>query len=137
MASGMNGTDLLLLVNTGTEAVPAWTVVAGQRDASLSESNETIDFSSKDNRAWEGAAGRYESEVSLDSLYVPNHAAYTALKDACRDGTLIRVRTQEGGANKEEADAIVTELESEFPDQGESTVSITLKVTGSWAAAAA
>jgi TP901-1 family phage major tail protein len=133
---GMNGTDVLLKVNTGTEAVPVWTTVAAQRDASISESNDTIDFSSKDNREWEGAAGRYESEVSLDGLIpVAAEPGFDALKTACRNGTLIQIQTSISGTPKEKASAIVTQMDQEYPDQGESTFSASLKITGAWTAA--
>ncbi|TFV83160.1 phage tail tube protein [Blastococcus sp. CT_GayMR16] len=135
--TGMNGTDFLVKVNTGTPTVPVWTTVAAQRDASLSESSDTIDFSSKDGREWEGRAGRYESEVSLDGLIpVAAEAGFDALKLANRNGTLVMLQTSRAGVAHEEATAIVTQMDQEYPDQGESTFSGTFKVTGGWTAAA-
>lgn len=128
----MNGTDVLILIDVG--GYP--TVVGSQRDATLDESNDTIDMSSKDAREGSFEAGRYTSEISLDALYVPDDAAYGALKDAMRSGTLVTVVTQEAGVDQEQASAVVTSLSSEFPDQGEATVSISLQVSGAWAAAA-
>lgn len=135
--AGMNGTDFLVQVNTGTPTVPVWTTVAAQRDASVSESSDTIDFSSKDGRAWEGRAGRYESEVSLDGLVpVAAEAGFDALKAANRNGTLIQLQTRRAGVAYEKASAIVTQMDQEYPDQGEATFSGTFKITGSWSAAA-
>lgn len=132
----LNGTDFLVRVNTGTEAVPVWTTVAAQRDASVSESRDTIDFSSKDQDEWVGAAGRYESEVSLDGLIpVAAEAGFDALKAACRNGTLVQLQTQVAGTAKEKASAIVTQMDQEYPDQGEGTFSASFKVSGAWTAA--
>lgn len=136
MANGLNGTDFLLQVNTGTVQAPVYTTVAAQRDASVSESSDTIDFSTKDSRAWDGRAGRYESEISLDGLVpVAAEPGFDALKAANRTGALIQVQTRVGGVPKEKATGIVTQMDQEYPDQGESTFSATVKIAGSWTAA--
>ena len=128
----MNGTDVLVLVNTGTEVSPVYTAVGSQRDASLDETNDEIDISSKDGRAGRYLAGRYGATMSLEALYVPDSVGYLALKSAMRDGTLIKVRISEDAVETEEADAIVTGLSSGYPDQGEATVSIDLRIDGEW-----
>ena len=128
----MNGTDVLILVNTGTEVSPVYTAVGSQRDASLDETNDEIDISSKDGRAGRYLAGRYGATMSLEALYVPDSVGYLALKSAMRDGTLIKVRISEDAVETEEADAIVTGLSSGYPDQGEATVSIDLRIDGEW-----
>lgn len=129
----MNGTEILLLVNTGTEAAPTYTVVGSQRDMSREETSEEIDVSSKTGgRAKRVIAGRYGSTMSLDALYVPDDASYLALKNANRDGDLILVRVSEEGVEVEEADALVTGISGEFPDQGAATISVDLTIDGEW-----
>jgi TP901-1 family phage major tail protein len=129
----MNGTDILLMVNTGSPSVPVYEVVGSQRDATFGETNETIDVSSKDTgRGKRVLAGRYTSEITMDALYVPSDAAYQALKNALRDGTLIKVVRQESGASMEQADAVVTDLSQAAPDQDAATVSIGLAIDGLW-----
>jgi TP901-1 family phage major tail protein len=128
----MNGTDFLLLVNTGTPTVPAYTVVGSQRDASIDETTEAIDVSSKDSRAGRVLPGRYGSTLSLDALYVPDDAAYQALVTANRDGELILVAKQVGGVVTETANALVTSISASFPDQGEATISVSLTIDGEW-----
>ena len=81
----MNGADVLLLANTGTEAEPSYEVVGSQRNVSFSETTANIDSSSKDSRATGNEPGRYASSLSLEHLYVPTDEAYQALKDAMRD----------------------------------------------------
>lgn len=127
-----NGSDILLLVNTGTAAVPAYEAMGGQRDVTFDESTEEIDISSKDSRAQRVLPGRYSSTLSLDSLYVYDDDCYLALKDAMRDGELILVARQEDGVTEETADAVITSLSQSFPDQEEATISIDLTVDGWW-----
>lgn len=128
----MNGTDLLLLVNTGTPSVPVYEAVAKQRDAAFEESTAEIDVSSKDAREQEVIAGRYTANLSLDHLYVPTDDGYQALKDAMRNGELILVAKQVEEVTTETAYAVVTSLSERFPDQGEATVSASLTISGGW-----
>lgn len=130
----MNGTDVLLYVNTGTEAVPVYTAVGSQRDVSFDETTEEIDASSKDGRAFRTLAGRYKATVTLEELYVPDDAAYLALKNAMRDGDLILVERLETGGVDETATALVTSLSEKAPDQEACTVSTNLTIDGEWTA---
>jgi len=131
---GMNGTDFLLLVNTGTAEVPVYTVVGSQRDATVDEASATIDVSSKDSRAQRVLPGRYSSTLSLDALYVPDDEAYQALVEANRTGELIKVAKELAGVVTETADAVVTSISEGYPDQGEATVSVSLTIDGEWEA---
>ena len=122
----MNGADILVYVGS--------TLIGSQRGVTFKESNEEIDFSSKDSRAFEGAPGRYKATVSLETLYVPTDTAYQTLKDAMRDGTFVTLVRQEEGADVEEASAFLTGMSEEGPDQSEATVSVDMTVTGEWCA---
>lgn len=128
----INGADVLLLVNTGTPTVPVYEAVGSQRDVTVDESNEEVDYSSKESRAQRVGYGRYSSSLSLDSLYVWTDAGYQALRDAMRDGELILVALQEEGTTIETADAVVTSMSRNYPDQAEATISIDLSVDGFW-----
>ncbi len=129
---GMNGTDLLILANTGTPGVPAYSIVGSQRDATLEESTDTIDISSKDSRAQRVLPGRYSATISLDALYVPSDLAYLALKNANRNGNLILVAREEAGVVTETVEAKIDSMSEALPDQGESTISISLTIDGFW-----
>jgi TP901-1 family phage major tail protein len=133
---GMNGTDVLLLANTGTPSVPVYTVVGSQRDATIEETSDTVDVSSKDSRAQRVLPGRYASTISLDALYVPDDEAYLTLQDANRNGDLILVAQQENDVVTEIASAKIDSISKKFPDQGEATISISMTVDGEWVAAA-
>ena len=128
----INGSDVLLLVNTGTPAIPTYEAVGSQRDVTFDEATEAIDVSSKDSRAARVLPGRYSSSLSLDALYVWADAGYQALRDAMRDGDLILVARQDDGVTLETADALITSLSESFPDQGEGAISISMDVDGFW-----
>lgn len=128
----MNGSDVLLLVNIGTAASPVYQAVGSQRNVTLEESTEEVDVSSKDSRAKRVLAGRYGATISLDALYVPTRDDYNALKDAMRNGELILVARQESGVTTETANALVTSMSEEFPDQADATISVSLTVDGFW-----
>ena len=128
----MNGTDVLLLVNTGTAAVPVYEAVGSQRDVSFDEATEEIDVSSKDSRAKRVLPGRYSASLSLDALYVWTDDGYRALRGAMRDGELILVAREDDGTTIETADALITSLSESFPDQGEGTISIAMTIDDFW-----
>jgi len=132
MNMAVNGTDVLLLVNTGTTETPTYEVVGSQRDATLEEASDTIDFSSKDSRAQRVGYGRYSGTISLDALYVPTDAAYQKLKAANRAGDLILVAKEEAGVVTETVTAKIDTMSESFPDQGEATISISLTIDGFW-----
>lgn len=130
--SSKNGTNFLLLANTGTPETPTYEVVGCQRDGSIDENNAVIDVSCKDGRAQRVLPGRYSSTVSFDALYVPTDNAYLALRTALRDGELILIARQESGVVTETATANVDSLSQSFPDQSEATVAIGLTIDGEW-----
>lgn len=137
MPAGRNGQDVLILARTSAVGVTpeVYAVIGGQRDATISESNDTIDHSSKDQREEVSRAGRYSCTVDLDYLWVPTNAAAAALRTAIRAGTMTKVRRQDTGTGgvTEEIEAWLESHDTEFPDQGEATVSITAHGSGAWA----
>jgi predicted secreted protein len=128
----MNGTDVLVLVNTGTAAVPVYEVVGSQRDSTFDETTDPIDVSSKDSRAQRVLPGRYSAGVSFDALYVPTNEDYLALRAAMRDGEMILIARQVQGTVIEIVDALITSLSESFPDQGEAAISISAIPDGFW-----
>ena len=129
----MNGTDVLLLVRTST-GPDVYTAVGSQRGLTLDETVAEVDVSSKDSAAMRVIGGRYGATLSLDALYVPDNAAYLALKTAFRDRELVRVRISEEATAVEQADALITSLSSEYPDQDAATISLGLRIDGEWTA---
>jgi hypothetical protein len=124
----VNGTDFLVYVDDGTGPI----LVGSQRNATVDESNEEIDLSSKNQREAVVDSGRYSATLSLEALYVPTDAGYQALVDAIRNATPVTVVAEENGVYTESAQEIGPSLSREYPDQGEATISCELKISGAW-----
>ena len=63
------GKDYLLMINTGTFAVPVWTVVGGQRNSKLTEKADSIDVSDKATDGWSSKlAGMKSWSIDLSGL---------------------------------------------------------------------
>ena len=120
----MNGADILIRIDGDA--------VGSQRDCSFSEQTATIDMSSKDSRAQRVDPGRYSATLSLDHLYVPTDVAYLALQAAMRNGTKVEVVVIEDGVALESADAVVTNLDKNAPDQAETTCTAQFTIDGEW-----
>jgi predicted secreted protein len=133
--SAMNGSDVLILVNTGTDAVPIYSAVASQRDLTIDQSADEIDTSNKTSgRHAEFMPGRWQSSLSFGSLYVPNDGSYAVLQQSCEYGLFLKIRREYAGTAEKEADAFVTSLSETFPDQAPGEVSATMRVSGPWRA---
>lgn len=130
--SGINGADVLILVDVGVSA-PSFVIAAGQRDVTFDESNNLIDVSSKDTgRIEEVLMGRLTQTVTLDMLFINGDAGYLALKDASRNGTAITIRRRFQGADIEDATAFIETRSETFPDQDAGLVSLAFRLSGAW-----
>jgi predicted secreted protein len=129
----MNGSDVLILVNQGTVAVPDYVAVGSQRDLTIEETSEEIDTSNKTSgRYARFLPGRYSSTASFESLFVPNDGSYAVLRASCEYGLLLRIRKEYAGEAELEADAFVTSLSQTFPDQEPGVVSAAMRIDGPW-----
>lgn len=128
----MRGVDILIFINTGTEETPVWTAAGGQRNATLSETSEAMDVTTKDtgNGAYEYEYGLYGWSISADGVYVPNDVAFQFLKTAMRTRQKVKVRIQEEGTYTEEGIALVTSREVDAPYDDSATYSMEFQGTG-------
>lgn len=130
----MRGVDILILANTGSEAIPAFTAIASQRGAKLSEKVAALDVSVKPAAGTAPAKdfeyGYGEWSISCDGLYVPDDVAYQALVNAMRNRTKLRVRWNEAGLGVFEGLALVTSRDLDGPYENEATYSVELQGTG-------
>lgn len=124
----MNGSDLLVLVNMGTDADPDFQVIGCQRDSTFEEVSDTIDNSCKSSRAQRVDFGRYSGTISLDFLFVSNRADFILLRDANRNGEKVLIAAQSEDVIIRRALCKIDTMSSTFPDQAESVVSISLSI---------
>ncbi|MFS1513055.1 phage tail tube protein [Chengkuizengella sp. SCS-71B] len=127
----LNGIDIVILANTGTEAEPNFTVVGGQRGATLEEVSETVDVTNKgSNGSYEYEYGLYGFTISAEGVYIPDDAAYVVLKNAIRTKEKVLVQWKEGAGNIEQGLCLVTSRSVEGPYDGEATYSFEFQGTG-------
>ena len=132
----MNGSDILLAINTGTFGSPTWTPVGSQRNVVLDETTNMIDRSNKNaGRARLIRPGRYAASLKLDALYVPTNADFILLKAAKRAGAAIQVMVQEAGVDVESATGYISAMSFAYPDMDEATISVSIDIDGEWTAA--
>ena len=122
---------VLLEVNKGDDVTPDWVPVGGQRNATLSEEVEELDLTSEDSDGVsEYAPGFSSATIDCDGVYVPKAEGFIALKQAFRNKQLIRVRLKEDGHPTEQCMCFITSRELESPYDGETTYSMSLRVSG-------
>ncbi|MDP1419231.1 phage tail tube protein [Peribacillus simplex] len=122
---------ILLFINTGTEQLPVYSPVGGQRNATLAEEVGEIDLTTEDsNGASEFGHGLYSATIECDGLYIPTSAGYQGLKGAFRDREMIKVQIKEDDAATEEATCLITNMETSAPYDGETTYTASLRVSG-------
>ena len=133
----VRGVDVVIMVNTGDEITPNWVAVGGQRNATLTETAETLDVTTKDSTAgtYDYEYGQYGWTISCEGVYISDDTAYTHLKTAMRNREKVMVRIQEESLPKEEGEALVISSELEAPYEEMAAYSLELQGTGALSAA--
>lgn len=133
-SSATVGKDFLLYVNTGTVAVPVWTLIGGQRGASLSRSAEEIDVSHKGSGGW-GAkkAGLRSWSLDLDGLILSSDSGIAALEYAFQNGLEVNVKLEYPDKSYNTGWGSVTDFSMEAPHDGEATLKGTISGNGALA----
>jgi len=133
----MRGVDILIMIDKDSLAstptgVAEWVAAGGQRNATISETSEALDVTTKD-----GGAGSYQYEyglygwsISADGIYAPSEEAFSLLKQAMRQRKKVKVRISEAGTAKEEGEALITSLDTEAPYDDSATYSMEFQGTG-------
>ena len=130
----VNGTSVLLQVRTAT-GPDVYTTLGSQRDMEIEYAADEIDTSSKDSADYTGLPGRRSSSLTCDALWIPSDAAKAALFTAYETGAMCRIRRSAVGADAaRQADCFITSITGSHPDQGASTLSVSLKLSGPWTA---
>lgn len=133
----MNGTSVLVLAQTGTDGTtgdPIYTAVGEQTNLSTESTTNMIAADSKDSGHTKWLPGKQDDTASLEALYVPSDTAYKAIETAKKNGELIYLRRSEDGVNVEEAPAYVQSISKNFPDNDNSTVTLSFQLNDFWTA---
>ena len=132
-----DGVDFLLKVNTGTAQVPVWTVIGGQRGATLSLTAEQIDASTKQSGAWKTSVpGMMSWSIEADAVMLTDvsglsiDAGRAKLLTVFANRELVHVRYIRKDGSKFQGYAAITDLSEESPHDGVATYKITLAGAG-------
>lgn len=131
MSGAIHGIKFLIMVNIGTSGTPTYSVIGGQRGATLNRTADEIDTSSKDNNGWGSSlAGLRKWSIEGDGLLYDSDAALTKLEDAFGMGDEIKVALTTPWGAKYEGSAYITDLSIEAPDDAAATIKYTLSGNG-------
>ena len=131
MMGQVKGIDFLIHVNTGTEELPTFKKVGGQRGATLNRSAETLDTTSKDSEGFKEFESAFkEWSIEADGLLVDGDLGFKALEDAFMAGKKVQVRVATPSGAKYTGMAVITDLPLEMPYDDMATYSVTLQGSG-------
>ncbi|MBJ8030238.1 MULTISPECIES: phage major tail protein, TP901-1 family [Bacillus cereus group] len=107
-------------------------LLAGQRNATLSRSAETVDATSKDTAGFwkESLAGFKEWSIDCDGAFVESDAAYGLLETAFINSENVNVYIELPSGTKYKGNCTITDFSLEFPYDDLVTYSISLQGSG-------
>lgn len=126
----LRGIDFLVDVNEGSEAVPDWQTVAGQRGATLTIDGADIDATDKDSEWEDNLPGHRSWKLSGDGLYGETVAGLEEIEDRLMAGEQMQVRLMLPSGAKRVGMATVTSFEISPPHDGVATASYEFKGAG-------
>ncbi|RLQ89950.1 phage major tail protein, TP901-1 family [Falsibacillus albus] len=126
--TGMN--VKLYIVQAGTGAV-----LAGQRNASLKRSADSIDGTSKDTAGFwkENLQGFKEWSIDADGAYVESDAAYTTLETAFVNSENVDVYLEFPSGTQYQGNCTITDMSMDAPYDDLTTWKISLQGSGALA----
>jgi TP901-1 family phage major tail protein len=125
------GIDFIIEVNTGTDASPIWTKVAGQRGGKLTRGTDDLDLTSKDGSGWEDSDyGNLSWGIESDGLLTEGDAGYLALENAYMNRQKIKVHMKTAGGSKYEGKVLIQDFPIDAPHDDLVTYEVKLKGCG-------
>jgi hypothetical protein len=128
----LNGADVKLYVKvSGT-----YRLVGEQTNMALDDKVGEIDTSTKDDSNQSVIGGRRSATLTLDALVaVPDTNAVQAELDTAKTNrTLVLAQIWVTGAAVKQASFLVTGISRKYPDQANSTLSVSMTRSGGWTA---
>ncbi|SFM09128.1 phage tail tube protein [Pelosinus propionicus] len=125
------GKDYLAYINTGTVDIPDWTLIGGQRGASLGLTADEIDVSNKGSGGWSAKlAGNKSWSIDLDGLLLLNNDGIEALRRVFNQSIQANIKFRYPDNNYQIGWASVTDFSGEAPHDGEASLKATLNGVG-------
>lgn len=135
VSSASVGKDFLLYINTGTVNSPTWTLIGGQRGASLGRTAEEIDISHKTSGGWKSSkAGLRGWSIDLDGLVLLQDTGLQALEYAFMNGLEINIKLEYPDLSYQTGWGSLTDFSMEAPHDGEASIKGTVSGNGALAA---
>lgn len=127
----LKGIDFIIEVNTGTEASPVWTAIAGQRGGSFNGSGDTMDSTSKDGSGWEeNIVGLRSWSIDFDGLHSETDVGLQKVFDEWIAGNQVHVRMKFPSGTTYEGDATITDISIDAPHDDVATATGSLEGSG-------
>lgn len=124
----IRGIDILVSVET---TIGEYTVVGGQRGATLNRAAETMDATNKITGDWKrNISGLKEWSVDCDGLLALDDVGYLALEEAFNEGKAVKIQVAKGDALAYEGDALITDFPIEAPYDDLATYSVSFTGAG-------
>lgn len=135
VSSATVGKDYLLYVNTGTVNSPTWTLVGGQRGASLARTADSIDISHKTSGGWKSMkAGLRGWSIDLDGLVLLQDPGVQALEEAFMGGLEVHIKLEYPDGTVQTGWGSLTDFSMEAPHDGEASLKGTIEGNGALSA---
>ena len=127
----IDGVDFLLAVNTGTEEIPLWSVIGGQRSATFKRQADEIDASSKTSDGWKDTIPGLRSwGLEADALVLEGDEAYLKLDECYMNRKYVQVRYSRKDGSFWTGKATITDLSESTPHNDVATYNLTLSGIG-------
>lgn len=128
------GKDILIFLNCGenaTEAIPVWSLLGGQRNASLSMSADEVDVSDKTSGGWgETEQGIKSTELSIEGVSKKGNIVLAQIKEAFVAGEAVHILRWCKDGTSELNWYNITEFSDDAPMDDAVTFTLTLKGCG-------
>lgn len=131
VSSASVGKDFLLYINTGTVGSPTWTLIGGQRNASLSRSADEIDLSHKTSGGWMAKKpGLRGWSIDLDALVIMSDTGLAAMEYAFQNGLELNIKLVYPDGTSQTGWGGLTDFGLDNPHDGEASLTGTINGNG-------
>lgn len=131
VSSATVGKDYLLYVNTGTVAVPAWTLVGGQKSSDLGRTAESIKMDHKTSGGWGSTkAGLKNWSIDLSGLLLLQDAGIAALDYAFSNSMEVNIKLEYPDGTCRTGWASITDFSETNADDSAAGIKGTLEGNG-------